>query len=639
MKDQQKGDDRMNAKQWAAFALAAAAGLSACKHETGENSGGKTIPQRDEIAAEYRWDLASMYENNAVWEKDFAEMEAMLPKFESFKGKLTDGKKLLEALKLRDKVSARIDKLYVYAHLQKDLDTRISENQALADRIATLENSYREATSWLTPELLTIPEADIEKIIKATEGLALYERFFKVLNRSRKHILNDREEALLAMSGNVTRSAGRIFEALTTADIEFPTIEDENGEKVQLSYGRYSKMLENKNPDVRRRAFEGMYGTFEKFQNTNATIFDANLKGYAFIAKARNYESSLEMALSPNNIPVSVYEKLIAATHENIEPLRRYMKLRKKALGLKDLHLYDTSVSFVKGGDREYPYEEAKATILEALHPLGKAYTEEAHTVFNSRWVDVYETQGKTNGAYSWGTYEAHPFILMNYNESRDHMFTLAHELGHAMHSLYSNRTQPYIYADYTIFVAEVASTLNENLLLDYLLKKAANKDEKLALLDQWANNIVGTFYTQVLFAEFEKAAHDLVAQGVPVTADKLNETYFTILKSFYGDALILDEAYKLTWGRISHFYSPFYVYQYATSIAASTYLYQKIAEGDTEATEKYLTLLKSGGNDDPIELLKKAGVDMSSPEPVQHTLQKFDWVLTEMEKLLGNDE
>lgn len=612
-------------------------GMTSCKQPAADSSGGKNVPTRDGIAETYRWNLADIYTDTDSWESDFTAVEKSIPDLAKYKGKLSgDAEALFQLFKLKEKLASRIDKLYVYAFLNKDQDTRDNSYQAMADRIATLENDYSQAVSWIVPELQSIPEATLTKMINSSKELKVYQHYFDDLNRSRPHILNQKEEQLLAMAGNIARSADKIYEAITVADIQFPLVQDEDGSMVQLSPGRYYKMLLSVDAASRKRAFEGMYGTYKKLGNSTAATLDASIKGNMFYAQARHYNSSLEMALDADNIPVSVYENLIAATHENIEPLRRYMTLRKKALGLQDLHLYDTSVPFVKASEKEYPYDEAKELVQKSLAPMGEDYTAKANIALNSRWIDVYETQGKGNGAYSWGTFEAHPYILLNYNNSRDNMFTLAHELGHSLHSVYSKANQPYVYADYSLFVAEVASTFNENLLLDYMLKNTTDKEERLSLLDQWADNIVGTFYSQVLFAEFEKKIHDMAEAGVPLTAESMGDAYLTILKSFYGDALVLDEDYRYTWARISHFYRQFYVYKYATSIAASTYLYQKVADGDLAARDAYLSMLKSGGNDYPIELLKKAGVDMSTPEPVKYTLDKFNWIVSEMEKIIA---
>lgn len=609
--------------------------LSSCGKQADET--GSALPERSEIADEYKWNLNDLYPGLESWEEEFYSVENAIPAMKEYKGVLNkSGKTILECLKKRDDLAGRLDKLYVYAYLALDSDTRNPEFQSRANRIASLEVRFHEIIAYLVPELLEIPESTLDKFINSTPGLDLYVHYFDDLSRSRSHVLGPKEERLLAMTGDMARTPGRVHEMLTVTDIRFPKVKDENGKWVELSPGRYYQMLYSKNPDVRKNAFEGMYKTYEKFQNVNAAVFDGMLKKDIFYARARNFTSTREASLFKDNIPVSVYDNLIESVHNNLEPLRRYMKLRKRILDVDDLHLYDTSVPIVPEAGEKISYDEARKLVLKSLHPLGEDYVKRAEKGLYGRWIDVYETKGKTNGAYSWGTYDApHPYILMNYNDTRDNMFTLAHELGHTIHSMLTNETQPYIYADYSLFVAEVASTMNEALLLDYLLKTTDDHNIRLALMDQWADNIVGTLYTQVLFAEFEKTIHDKAEAGIPITAETLNDTYLTILKSYYGDALELDELYKLTWGRIGHFYRSFYVYVYATSISASTYLSGKILEGDEQAVSDYLNMLRSGGSDYPIELLKKAGVDMSKPDAINYTLKKFGEIVEEMEKKL----
>ncbi|BFN36492.1 oligoendopeptidase F [Fidelibacter multiformis] len=606
-----------------------------CSQTDGDSSG--ALPERKDIAEEYTWNLNDLYSGLEAWEAEFQSVENSIPELKTYQGKLDhSGDIILECLKKRDELASRIDKLYVYAHLAMDSDTRNPEFQSRANRIASLEVRFHEMVSYIVPELQTIAGKTLERYIENTPGLDMYGHYFHDLNRSRSHILNPDQERLLAMTGDMARTPGRVHEMLTVTDIRFPKVKNEEGKWVELSPGRYYQMLYSEDPDVRRGAFEGMYGTYEKFQNVNAAAFDGMLKADIFYARARNFESTLHASLFSDNIPTDVYDNLIESVHNNLEPLRKYMELRKQVLGVDNLHLYDTSVPIVPEAGEKVPYEEARQKVLEALHPLGEDYLKLAKEGLYGRWIDVYETRGKTNGAYSWGTYDApHPYILMNYNDTRDNMFTLAHELGHTIHSMLTNKNQPYIYSDYSLFVAEVASTMNEALLLDHLLKTTEDPNIRLALMDQWADNIVGTLYTQVLFAEFEKTIHEKAEAGIPITAETLNETYMAILKSYYGDSLVLDDLYKLTWGRIGHFYRSFYVYVYATSISASTYLSGKILDGNSQAVSDYLDMLKAGGSDYPINLLKNAGVDMSKPDAVNYTLQKFGEIVDEMSRAL----
>ncbi|MDD3806965.1 MAG: oligoendopeptidase F [Candidatus Marinimicrobia bacterium] len=597
------------------------------------------VPERHEIAEEYTWNLEDLYPTVEAWEKEFEAVKEEMPELKKYEGTLKkSGKTILECLTHRDALTQRLDKLYVYAYLSLDSDTRNPEFQARANRISSLDVQFREIASYIVPELLAIPKHTLDRYIQHTPGLEIYAHYFDDLNRNRPHVLSPEQEQLLAMTGNMAQTPQRVHEMLTVTDIRFPKVKNEEGKWVELSPGRYYQMLYSKDPEVRRGAFEGMYGTYEKIQNVNAAAFDGMLKTDIFYARARNFESTRHASLFDDNIPVEVYDNLIESVHNNLEPLRKYMNLRKNVLNLDELHLYDTSVPIVPEVENKILYDEARKLVLEALHPLGEEYLTLAKDGLYGRWIDVYETKGKTTGAYSWGTYDApHPYILLNYNDTRDNMFTLAHELGHTIHSMLTHENQPYIYSDYSLFIAEVASTMNEALLLDHLLKTTDDPNIRLALMDQWADNIVGTLYTQVLFAEFEKTIHEKAEAGIPITAETLNNTYITILKSYYGDSLVLDDLYKLTWGRIDHFYRSFYVYIYATSISASTYLSGKILEGDEEAVANYLDMLRAGGSDYPIELLKKAGVDMSTPDAINYTLQKFGKIVDEMSQELSD--
>ncbi|MEA3500327.1 MAG: oligoendopeptidase F [Candidatus Marinimicrobia bacterium] len=621
------------------IALTLALGLTSCQSKKVDSNAGK-MPTRQDIENQYKWNLQDIYDSADEWESDFEYVKSHISDIEKFKGTLgKSGKNILKCFKAEDKIERKLDQLQIFAYLQKDEDTRISENLALTDRISSLYSQYVQKTSFVAPELRNIPESKLNKFINSTKGLKNYRHYFDNFLRQKKYILSSREEELLAMAGNVFRNFSRIREALTTADIQFPKVKNDEGDEIELSYSRYRKLLLSKDAKVRRGAFEGMYSTFEKFNNTSAATYDGSVKKDVFYSKARGYNSSLEMSLSDDNIPVEVYDNLIETTHKYLKPLQHYMELRKKILGIDSLHLYDTNVPIVKDSDKKYSFDEARELVLSALKPLGKRYVKDAKKALNSRWIDVYETKGKRSGAYSWGAYDTHPYMLLNYNDTRDNMFTLAHELGHSMHSFYTNQTQPYHYANYSLFVAEVASTFNENLLMQSLLENTKDEQERLVLLDKWADNISGTLYTQVLFAEFEKKSHEMAEQGIPLTAKSLNKAYMGILDEFYGDVLTLDEKYKLTWSRIPHFYRAFYVYVYATSISASTYLSQKVLDGDTEVLANYLTMLHNGSSNYPIELLKGAGVDMSKPDAIEHTLKLFDTIVTEMDEIIAEQK
>lgn len=601
----------------------------------GEMDKSKQIPTRDEIDEQYRWNLADIYPTTDAWEKDFSYVESNIDHLKKYKGKLAKSKNLEKCLIESEKLERKLDMLYVSAHLLKDQDTKNSTSQALASRIASLNQQFYQERAFLWPEIQEIPTKKLSQLVDQSDHLKEYQHAFDNMVRSKEHILSEREEELLSMAGNMAREFSGIREALTQADIIFPEVKDEDGDMIELSYSRYSGLLLSTDPEVRRGAFKGMYGTFEKFKNTSAAVYRGSVKQDIFFSEARGYNSCIEMALDGDNVPVEVYDNLIATVHEYMEPLHRYMNLRKKIMGMDKLHLYDTSVPITAESEVKYTYEEAVDVILKALEVMGPEYQANAKMALTSRWVDVYETRNKRSGAYSWGAYDAHPYMLMNFNGTRNNVFTLIHELGHSLHSFYTNKNQPYPTANYSLFVAEVASTFNENLLMNYMLQTMEDKNEKLSLLDQWADNLQGTLYTQVLFAEFEREAHSLAEQGVPLTVESLSDTYMNILKSYYEGVLTIDDEYGLTWSRIPHFYRQFYVYKYATSICASTDLSKKVIDGKEGALDNYMAFLSSGSNDYPIELLKKAGVDMSTPEPIASTLQLFNDIVTQMEELV----
>jgi oligoendopeptidase F len=601
----------------------------------GEMDKSKQIPTRDEIEEQYRWNLADIYPTTDAWEKDYSYVEGNLTKLKDYKGKLAKGKNLEKCLKESEELERKLDMLYVSAHLLKDQDTKNTTSQAMANRIAGLNQQFYQERAFLWPEIQEIPTNKLNQLVAKSDYLKEYEHAFDDMVRQKEHILSEREEELLSMAGNMGREFGNIREALTQADIVFPEIKDEDGDMVELSYSRYYGFLLSKDPDVRRNAFKGMYGTFDKFKNTSAATYRGSVQKDIFYSRARGYDSCIEMALDGDNVPVEVYDNLIATVHEYMEPLHRYMNLRKKIMGVDELHLYDTSVPITAESEVKYTYEEAVDIIVKALEVMGPQYQADARKALTSRWVDVYETRNKRSGAYSWGAYDTHPYMLMNFNGTRNDVFTLAHELGHSLHSYYTKQNQPYATANYSLFVAEVASTFNEAILMNYMLKTMEDKDEKLSLLDQWADNIQGTLYTQVLFAEFEREAHSLAEQGIPLTVETLNETYMNILKSYYEGVLTIDDEYKLTWSRIPHFFRQFYVYKYATSICASSALSKMVIDGEEGAYDKYMAFLGSGSSDYPIELLKKAGVDMSTPEPIANTLDLFGEIVSQMEELV----
>ncbi|MFA6617720.1 MAG: oligoendopeptidase F [Candidatus Neomarinimicrobiota bacterium] len=598
----------------------------------------RSIPSREDMQEEYLWNLADIYPSVEAWEKDFSFIESNLEKLQEYKGKLGKSANNLEAcLKASVELEIILEDLYVYAFLLKDQDTSDPEAQALSNRVASLNQKFGQANSFLWPEIQEIPTRKLHRFMRTSDYLKTYEQVFANMLRTKEYMLSEREEELLSMAGNMGREFSSIREALTTADMVFPKVKSDDGTMIELSYGRYRQLLMSEDPEVRYGAFKGMYGSFDKIKNTSAAAYRGSIKKDMFYAEARGYNSCIEMALDGDNVPIEVYDNLIATVHDHLGPLHRYMNLRKKIMGVDELHLYDTSVPIVSESTVHYTYDEAVELIVKALEVMGPEFQADAKKALTSRWVDVYETRNKRSGAYSWGSYNSHPYMLMNFNGTRNDVFTLVHELGHSLHTYYTNQNQPYPTADYTIFVAEVASTFLENILMNYMLSTVESKEEKLSLLDQWADNIQGTLYTQTMFAEFEREAHRLAEAGIPLTVDVLNKTYFDILTSYYEGVLELDEDYALTWSRISHFYRQFYVYKYATSISASTALSQKVLDGEEGAMERYMNFLRSGSSKYSIDLLKDAGVDMSSPEPIANTLKLFDNIVSQMEELIEN--
>ncbi|NGQ97312.1 oligoendopeptidase F [Brevibacillus sp. SYP-B805] len=597
----------------------------------------KTLPKRSEIPAEFKWRLEDIYPSDEAWEEDVKKVKEMIEQIKSKQGTLAQsGKHLLDALVLQDELTKTMDQVYVYARMRRDEDNTNSTYQALTDRATSLSTQVYSALSYIQPEILAIDSEELKKLQASEPGLEHYRKLLEEITRFKPHTLSAPEEAILAQVGELASAPGKIFGMLNNADIKFPMITNENGEEVELTKGRYIQFLESKDRRVRREAFEALYATYGKHRNTIAATLASVVKRDVFYARTRKYESALKAALFADNVDLSVYDNLIATVREHLPLMHRYVALRKKMLGLDELHMYDLYVPIVKEVEMEIPYEQAVATIKEALRPLGEDYGRVLETGFTSGWIDVYENEGKTSGAYSWGAYTTHPYVLMNYQDNVNNMFTLAHEMGHALHSYYSNKNQPYTYADYTIFVAEVASTLNEALLMHHLLKTTTDKAQRMYLINYYMEQFRGTLFRQTMFAEFEKLIHAKVEQDEPLTADRLSEWYRELNVAYHGKEMVVDSQIDLEWARIPHFYNNFYVYKYATGFSAATSLAKQILEEGQPAVERYLNFLKSGGSDYPLNLLKKAGVDMTSPEPIREALSVFRDLLEQMEELAG---
>ncbi|MDP4290070.1 MAG: oligoendopeptidase F [Bacteroidota bacterium] len=597
---------------------------------------------RDEIPAEYKWNFNDIFHNWTDWEAALKQTGALMDEIASLKGTLKQGpQQLLKALKLQDEMGILAYKVYQYPGLMKNVDNGNAEIGGRLQQVQILFSKFGTATAWINPEMLTIPEATMRQWIDQTPDLKIYRFGLLDLYRQQKHVLDEPREQLLSYFSQLNNTPSDIYTMLTTADVKYPTIKLSDNKEVVLSPGAYNQILATDRIQAdRRTAFLAHYGSFEEKKNTIASIYNAICQSDWASAQSRNYTSCLQAALDGNNIPEDVYKNLVNSVRENVAPLQRYMKLRARILKLEKYYGYDGVIPLVDF-NKLYPYDDAKKMVIESVEPLGKDYVEKMKKAVASGWLDVYENKGKTTGAFSSNVYGVHPFMLLNYNETLNYVFTLAHELGHTLHSVLSNENQPFVTHNYTIFVAEVASTFNERLMLDYMLSKTKDPKERIALLTQAIDNIVGTFYTQVLFADFELRAHTLVEKGQPITVDVLNGIVADLYKEYYGDAHAPEPLYNLIWSRIPHFYnSPYYVYQYATCFASSAQIYNQVTSGtDSEkqnARERYLTLLKSGGNDYPMEQLKKAGVDLSKPEPIKAVITQLDSMVTLLEKELA---
>lgn len=596
-----------------------------------------SLPKRSTVPEHLQWDLTTIYANDDLWEKDFQRVKALTPQITAFQGTLGEsGKVLLEAFRKRDEASEILGRLYVYANMRLHEDTSVAKYQALSDRAETLSNELSAASAFITPEILLIPQEKVTKFIAETPGLELYKFKLDELNRRRPHIRNAEVENLLAQANDVCGTSDRVYEQFTTADMKLPHVEDKDGNLIQLTQGNYgARFLDSRDREERQRGFEAMLGTYQKYRNTFGALYSAQVKSDIFNARARNYGSSIEAALDTINVPVSVYSTLIDTVHANLPKLHRYLSLRKKALGLSDLHMYDLYVPIVPDVDYKVSYDEAQKIILEALKPLGSKYVETLQAGFGSRWVDVMENEGKRSGAYSWGSYGTNPFMLMNWQDTMDSMFTLAHEAGHSMHSFFTRGTQPYPYGNYTLFVAEVASTCNEALLRHHLLQTVEDKAVRALVVNDALEGFRTTLYRQALFAEFERETHSRAEAGEALTPELLCTIFKALNDKYYGAVCNVDDLIEVEWARIPHFYSPFYVYQYSTGISVATALAHQIVTEGEPAIKRYLRFLSAGSSNYSINLLRDAGVDLSTPKPIQQALDTFERYLDEFQQLV----
>lgn len=592
--------------------------------------------KREEVPVEHTWNLSDMYETVSDWETAMDEIDELIGEIETMEGTCTNSASdLLLLLERYAEAEQKLSLAYNYAERLYDEDRKNTTHQAMSAKAGTLYAKFVGKTAFIQPTILELPAETLENFYNVLPSLDLYRKFIDEILRFREHSLSTEMEKLVALTSEMSQGPSNTFSILNNADLQFPEIEDEKGEKTRITHGRYINFMESANRDVRKNAFEGMYGTYEQFLNTIASIYDSQVKQQIFQAKAHKYETSLEASVDSNNVSPDVYKNLIETINQNLGKMHRYVSLRKKCLKLDELHMYDIYTPMIPDMAKEISFEEAKDTILKALAPLGEDYVAKVKEGFDNRWIDIYENQGKRSGAYSAGVYGTHPYVLMNYNDSLDNMFTLAHEMGHAMHSYYSNENQPYIYSQYKIFVAEVASTCNEILLMEYLLKNTTDKKERAYLLNHYIDSFKGTVFRQTQFAEFEMRTNAMVEAGESLNAENLSDLYLELNKKYYGPDMISDKQISYEWAKIPHFYYNFYVYQYATGFTSAVAIAHSILKEGAPAVERYKKFLSGGCSDAPVELLKIAGVNLETPAPIQSALDVMDEILDEMEALL----
>lgn len=594
------------------------------------------MKKRDEIPVSDTWNLADILPSETAWEDLFRETEQAISGYKKYEGHLADSSEMLfSCLKFDEEVSLKIETLFVYGKQKSDEDTGNARYQEFAAKARTLSYQAASLSAFLVPEILAIPENTLREYREILPELKRYDRTLEIIMKKKAHTLSTAEEALLAKSLEATSGASDIFNMFNNADAKFPEILDENQKPVRITHGNYIALMEKQDRRVRKEAFEGLYSVYKQFGNTLASTFYSNVKRANFYAAARNYTSARAHSLWENEIPEEVYDNLIKAVREGISYLHEYVSIRKEALGVEELHMYDLYVPMVSLKEKKISFDEAKSMVLEGLKPLGEEYLALLREGFDNRWIDVYENEGKRSGAYSWGVYGVHPYVLLNYNGTLDSVFTLAHEMGHALHSWFSDKNQTYVDAGYKIFVAEVASTCNEALLIRHLLDTTEDKSERAYLVNHFMDSFRGTLYRQTMFAEFEAETHRLVKEGQILTAELLGQTYHKLNEFYFGPDMVVDSEIDYEWSRIPHFYTPFYVYQYATGFSAAVAISSKILSGDQEAIKGYFEFLSGGNSMTPIDLLKLCGVDMSTAEPVKDALLVFAELLNEMRGLI----
>ncbi len=597
----------------------------------------KELLKREDVAIENTWKVEDMYATVQDWEKDLEEITALVDQVVALEGKLSESAaNLLKCLELDAEGGQKLELAYNYAQRLFDQDQKNTKHQAMTAKVMNIYAEASGKTAFVQPEVIDLSDETMEAFYKAEPGLELYRIEIDEIRRRKAHCLSAEMEKLIAQTMEMSQVPEDAFSIMNDADFVFPEMQDEKGETVRITHGRYGNLMESPDRRVRKEAFEKMYSVYKQFNNTLAALYNGQVKTLIFHAKAKKYASTLEASVDRNNVSPQVYKNLVETINANLELLHRYVRLRKKCLGVDELHMYDIYVPMIEGVAKVVPYEEAKATVLKALEPLGEDYLAKLREGFANRWIDVYENEGKRSGAYSAGAYGTHPYVLLNHNDTLDSMFTLAHEMGHALHSCYSNENQPYIYADYKIFVAEVASTTNEILLLEYLLKNTTDKKERAYLLNHYLDSFKGTVFRQTQFAEFEMKSNELCESGESLNAENLNAMYYELNQRYYGPDMISDEQIAYEWARIPHFYYDFYVYQYATSFSASVAIARAILSEGAPAVERYKKFLSGGCSKPPVELLKIAGVNMETAAPIESAMKAFEEILGELENLVG---
>ena len=591
------------------------------------------LKKREDIEDKFKWKIEKVYSSTEEWEKDFEDLKKRAIELKKFNGQLNTGEKILEYLRLNEEISRLAEKLYIYAHLKSDEDTSNPKYQSLMSKVDIYMAEFASYTAFFVPEILSLEDGFIDKEIERIDDLKPYKFLFDDILKEKPHVLSKEMEEMLASVSDCLDAPSSIHNILTNADMTFGKIKDEDGKEVELTEGNYSSFIRSKDRNVRRTAFKQLFGEYEKLKNTLATSLTCSIKNFNFSSKIRKYNSALEASLKPNNIPLEVYKNAIKVINNNLNSLHRYVDVKKRLLGVDEMHMYDLYVPVIETPKENVEFDAGVDIVLEGLKPLGEEYLNIFKSGIADGWIDIYENKGKKGGAYSWGGYDTMPYVLLNYNNELGDVSTLAHEMGHSIHSYYSRKEQPYYYAGYTLFCAEVASTTNESLLIHHLINKETDKNKKLYLMNQELEQIRTTVFRQLMFAEFELYTHETLEKGVPLTAEDYNKKWHELNKKYFGDNIVIDEEIDVEWARIPHFYSDFYVYQYATGYAAASAFSKAILEGKENAVEKYKGFLKSGGSDYPIEILRNAGVDMTTDEPLEATINRFNELLDMIEE------